>query len=179
MSDIRPYCPYNFMIPKLNQKRLTYLSRYGMNKLKNQFFRCSDLSQIELEKLLIISSHSIIICDSNLDLIGFLIAKKEQNGTFIVKYLCGDINFTEQFVDFIKTICGYNHGCYDGYIKIFYSDKERNSIFKNLNFMMDDTFISDEYRNTMNVIFKYKGKYTYRKMLKSSLDIIKNNYIDI
>ena len=179
MSDIKPYFPYNFMIPKIHQKRLTYLSRHGMEKLTSQFSNCSDLSQTEFDKLLLTSSHSVIICDDNLDLVGFLIAKKEQTGAFIVRYFCVDIHFTEEFIRAIKAICGYHEGSYDGSIDVFYSDDQKTPVFKTHKFVIDDAFANDEYRNTIKVSFKYKGKYTYRKMLKVTLDKIKNNHLDI
>lgn len=178
MCDIKPYCPYNFNIPKSHQKRLTHLSRYGMEKLTSQFSKCSDLSQSEFNKLIETSSHSVIICDENFDLIGFLIAKREENNKFIVRYFCGDVKYTEEFIDFIKSICGYNHGSYDGSIEIFYFDDNKTSSFKNHKFVIDNTFKCDEYRNTTKVLFKYKGLYTYRKIFKLSLDKIKNNYSD-
>lgn len=167
------------MIPKSHQKRLTYLSRHGMEKLTTQFSKCSDLSQIEFDKLILISSHSVIICDDNFDLIGFLIAKKEKTDNFIVRYFCGDVKFTEEFIDFVKSICGYYDGCYDGSIEIFYFDVNKTSLLIKNKFIKDDNFICDEYRNTIKVLFKYKGKYTYREMFKLTLDEIKNDLYQI
>lgn len=160
MLDIIPNKVCIFRVPRPHHEWSKKMMKLGVDKIREQYSRCSDLTHEEFENLMSTEEWMSIICDDDLNLVSFLFCTRKETLTTLCPCIYGDPKYTNDLIGGLKFTSGYSRGNYDTTLTVYLdSDEERIKTFIESGFNIVEDHDVLPYRLTTVVRIFNKGKF--------------------
>lgn len=160
MLDIIPNEVCIFRVPRPHHEWSKKMMKLGVDKIREQYSRCSDLTPEEFEHLMSTEEWMSLVCDDNLDLVAFLFCTRKEISITDCPCVYGDPKYTTDMIGGLKFTSGIVSGNYDTTLTVYLdSNKERIKSFIDSGFSLVEDHDVLPYRLTTVVRIFNKGKF--------------------